>query len=208
MSTFKTLIALMALVLAGCASTPVVRDRSVDQDGYTLLASSRSLEGAEQADVVVFFHYACPHCHRLYADHLRQWLQQNPDRKVSFVPVTWAAPLVPLARAYHAGAQANLHLAYHAALFAAIQQDPTQPREKAWFADIAAQCCGIDRQAFETAYDSDAVQQRLAVATDVVRRVEIDSTPSVLVRGKYLLTTAAAGSPEALIRLMDELLER
>jgi thiol:disulfide interchange protein DsbA len=206
MSLFKTFIASMALVLAGCASTPVVRDHDVDKDGYTLLSSKRSLEGAERADVVVFFHYACPHCHRLYADQLRDWIQKNPARTVSFVPVTWSSTLTPLARAYHAGAQAGLHPAYHEALFVAVQKDPALPRDAAFFADVAADCCSADRQAFKALYGSDAVEQRMVAAADVLRRVQIDRTPTVVVDGKYLITTSSAGSAEDLIRLMDELL--
>jgi protein dithiol oxidoreductase (disulfide-forming) len=207
-SLFKVPLAVLALVLAGFSSTPFARDRDVDKEGYTLLASSRSLEGADQAEVVVFFHYACPHCDRLYTDHLRHWFKKNPTRRVSFVPVTWAPPLVPFARAYHAGAQAKLHPAYHEALFAAVRKDFSRPKDKAFFADIAAQCCGVDPQDFETLYDSDAVQQRTAADADILRRVGVERTPTVLVAGKYLLSTASAGGAEALIRLMDELVDK
>jgi thiol:disulfide interchange protein DsbA len=205
MSIFKTLITLMALVLAGCASSPAVRDQDVLLDGYTLLSSSRSLPSAAPSDVIVFFHYACPHCNRLYSDHLSTWMQQNPDTRITFVPVTWNSNLVPLARAYHAGEEAKLHPRFHVALFAAQQKSTMQPRDKTFFAGIAAECCGMDAAAFEAVYESDAVQQRMLAAAEVLRTVQIDATPNILVGGKYLITPTAPGSIEKVVSLMDAL---
>ena len=67
---------------------------------------------------------------------------------------------------------------------------------------------GVDATTFKNTFNSFSVVAKVKRADELVRRYQAQSTPSVVVNGKYLTTGAAAGSYEEWFKVIDELAAR
>ena len=66
----------------------------------------------------------------------------------------------------------------------------------------------VSSEDFERTWNSFEVSQKLRVASDLARRYEIASVPSMVVNGKYRTGGAEAGSYPKMIEVIDELVVR
>jgi thiol:disulfide interchange protein DsbA len=64
---------------------------------------------------------------------------------------------------------------------------------------------GVSRDDFEGAYNSFAVHTKLQRADELARRYRVDSTPTVVVNGKYRTNASMAGGYPELLELIDAL---
>jgi protein dithiol oxidoreductase (disulfide-forming) len=64
---------------------------------------------------------------------------------------------------------------------------------------------GVDAATFKAAWDSFEVQAKLQRADELNRRYRISSVPTIIVNGKYTTDGPMAGSYDALLDLVDEL---
>jgi thiol:disulfide interchange protein DsbA len=67
---------------------------------------------------------------------------------------------------------------------------------------------GVDRQKFSDAYNSFAMQSKIARSRQAGRDYDIHGTPSLVVDGKYVTSPAMTGSNEAVIPVLNELIEK
>ena len=66
----------------------------------------------------------------------------------------------------------------------------------------------MDPDEFLKAYNSFGVNAKLQQAQAKVRGARITGTPSMLVNGKYVVTASMAGSHEAVLKVVDYLVEK
>jgi thiol:disulfide interchange protein DsbA len=66
---------------------------------------------------------------------------------------------------------------------------------------------GVDRDRFEQAYRSDAVTTQLAASRELTDLFEVQSTPSVIVDGRYLTSSGMTGGVAELLLVMEDLIE-
>lgn len=158
----------------------------------------------DQVEVCEVFWYGCPHCNAL-DPMIEQWRNQQPDY-VHFVrvPALWNPTLQIHARMFYTAQELGKGEEMHAAFFREIHERgnllDTEAAIQAFFGQF-----GVDAAAFKTAWDSVAVNAKLQRADELNRRYRINSVPTMVVNGKYTTDGPMAGSYEALLALVDEL---
>jgi len=124
-------------------------------------------------------------------------------------------------RAYLAAQILGIDKRTHDAMFEAIWKtgelaivDPRTNRLKvpspdiqdaaAWYAKTA----GVKPEAFVSAANSFGVDSRIRQADQLVKDYRVESTPTMIVNGKYRLTPQSAGGPDQVIELVNWLWQR
>ncbi|HEX6999408.1 MAG TPA: thiol:disulfide interchange protein DsbA/DsbL [Gammaproteobacteria bacterium] len=159
-----------------------------------------------EVEVAEVFWYGCPHCNR-FEPYLERWQASKPSY-VSFVriPAVWNPLLQLHARAFYTAKELGKLEEMHAAFFREIHENhnplDTEERLAEFFGRF-----GVDRAAFEQAFDSYEVHQGLQRAEELNRRYRIQSVPSVVVNGKYTSNATMAGDYDRLLALVDFLAE-
>ncbi|MDN5869445.1 MAG: thiol:disulfide interchange protein DsbA/DsbL [Nitrococcus sp.] len=175
---------------------------------YRRVEPSQPTTSEDQIEVIEFFSYGCSHCFE-FRPMLHGWLEQaGDDIELKRVPVTfgrqsWAL----LAKAYYAAQALGVIEQIDKPLFEAIHVDGRQFSNEQELADFFAQH-GVDRQAALNAFDSFAVEVNLRRAERMVHSYGVRATPSMAVAGKYLVDPSAAGGQEAMLGVVDFLINK
>ena len=67
---------------------------------------------------------------------------------------------------------------------------------------------GIDRKKFAAAFDSFSMGGKIQRSTQRAQSYGINGVPSIVIDGKYLVSTAQAGNYETMIKTVDELVKQ
>lgn len=159
--------------------------------------------GVEVAEV---FSYRCVHCAR-FAPVLDTWKRrQARDVRLVYVPLPYSGDDM-LARGFFAASDAGALGRTHAGVFRAIHNDaqlPSNPSADEMAAHYAS--AGLDGQAIRSAMTGDAMQARLMAAYRFAMASGVDSTPTLIVDGRYRVL----GQPsfEQTLRVVDALIAR
>ena len=205
--------ALLALALAAAASFPMstpAQDAAPLQAGkqYTLISPAQPTGSpAGQVEVTEIFMFGCPGCYA-FEPQLQKWLATKPAY-VNFVrvPAMWE-PWAPLhARAYYTaealGKLKDIEGPFFNEFHAKGNKLDTEAKIAAFF-----QLYGVDPATFKNTFNSFSVVAKVKRADELVKRYQAQSTPTVIVNGKYLTTGQQAGTYEAWFRVIDELAAR
>jgi thiol:disulfide interchange protein DsbA len=157
---------------------------------YRLIPIPQPTVSGNKVEVLEFFWYACPHCYHLQPS-LQAWLKRKPvDVEFRRQPAAFQENWLQLARTYYALEAMGLPEKLHHDVFAAIHdQRSLNPQALArdpkpvfdWMASK-----GVDRQKFVDIYNSFAVNARTQRTIEVTGNYDVNSTPTVVVDGKYL----------------------
>lgn len=192
-------LALVFIALPAAAQQP---KRDVD---YRLISQQR-IETAERVEVIDFFFYACPYCSEL-APLLDLWLKRKPDDVVfRRVPVVRHDSWIPLARLYYTletmGEAGRLHgevfRGYHAENLAMSQEKVIAQ----W-----AEKHGLNGDKFMAIYRSEETRQKVERARKMTMDYEIQSTPSVVVDGRFLTSSAMTPDVPQVITVLEGLIQ-
>src|SRR5262245_2728926 len=158
----------------------------------------------DQVEVCEVFWYGCPHCNAL-DPMLEEWRKQLPDY-VNFVrvPALWNPTLQIHARMFYTAQELGKGEEMHSAFFREIHERGNMLDTEAKIQEFFGRF-GVDADAFKTAWDSFAVTAKLQRADELNRRYRISSVPTIVVNGKYTTDGPMAGSYEALLEVVDEL---
>ena len=138
-----------------------------------------------KVEVIEFFSYACPHCATLESP-LNAWLKKrSADVDFKRVPVVFNDSWAPLARLYYSLEAMNLVDKLHGEVFKALHDQKMRLTDAKAIADWVASK-GVDRQKFNDAYNSFAVQSRTKLSNDMSRRYSVEFTPALIVNGRFL----------------------
>ena len=195
---------LLALLLpfAAAAAPPA----PVEGQDYELIAGGAPYEAVPgRIEVVQVFGYTCPHCAH-FEPSVQAWKAKLP-KDVKFTPV--AAPFggqwMPFARAYFAAQALGIAERSHEAVFRAIHEDGTLPRNPS--DDELAQFYmqfGVQPARFIATLNSPAVDAQMQRAYDFLERSGVDGTPTMVVAGKYRVTAPQA----TVLRVVDQLVAK
>jgi thiol:disulfide interchange protein DsbA len=64
---------------------------------------------------------------------------------------------------------------------------------------------GLNRERFEQALQSDSVMAQVEASRALTHAYQVDTTPSIVVEGRYLSSSGMAGGVAELILILDEL---
>ncbi|TZF80670.1 thiol:disulfide interchange protein DsbA/DsbL [Cognatilysobacter lacus] len=160
-------------------------------------------------EVVEVFGYTCPHCAH-FEPMLEAWkAKQQPDVNLVLVPAPFGGWWQPFAKAYHAADEMGLVQSTHAALFNALHVDHALPTPPAIATDKQVAGFygqhGANAAEFEKRMNSAGVAQKLKRDAAFLERSGADSTPTLIVDGKYRVI---GQSPEDTLRIVDALVAR
>jgi thiol:disulfide interchange protein DsbA len=160
--------------------------------------------GPDQVEVAEFFMYSCIHCYN-FEPYIQQWLPTKADY-VNFVrvPTVWNELVRLHAQAFYAAEALGKGEEMHTPFFRSMHVDgnylQTEPEIASFFARF-----GVDREEFESAFESFSVHAKVQRADELARRYRVSSTPTVVVNGKYVTNASMAGGYDQLLDLIDTL---
>lgn len=204
-----------AILLAQADASSVPQDwKYVENEHFTRLVPTQpTVGGADKIEVAEFFWYGCPHCYT-FEPHINDWAD-NKAANVRFVriPAMWNRGLELHAQLYYteevlvANGVIKEPAVFRDAVFAEYHRRSNRLGSKEAIQTLFARF-DVSADDFERAWSSFEVNQKMRVASDLARRYGIANVPSVVVNGKYRSGGAEAGSYEALLELIDELIAR
>jgi protein dithiol oxidoreductase (disulfide-forming) len=186
--------AVFALTAAGLASAAWAQGGPVEGRHYAKLA--QPLPGpAGKIEVIEFFFYKCPHCFA-FDPLLEDWLRHLPP-DVSFrrVPVGQQAMLKLHARMFYAlEAMGALTPAVHTGIFNAFHRQGVDANDEAAVVALVGKL-GVDTAKFKAAFSSFGIQAKLAQGQKLAEQAGAESTPTLLVGGRYRTTPGMGAAP-------------
>ena len=208
----KQFIAALRSVALGAAAfllasmpVPVAAEPMEDVD-YVLIAP-QPVVAPGKIEVIEFFYYGCESCNRL-EPQLQSWLR-TLAQDISFrrVPALRRTAWVPLARVYFALEQLGEIERLHTRVYQAVHDNGLNLGNSSELYEWA-QKFGLDRGKLAQALDSDVVRAQVQRARDATVAYGIRATPSFVVDGKYVTSGGMVGSLEALLPIVDGLIDK
>lgn len=159
-----------------------------------------------KVEVVEVFNYFCVHCAH-FQPLVDQWRKKLDTTKVQFVylPATFNPPFTLLAKGYYTAASMGIAEKTHQGVFDAIHTRNMPTTNFDQVADVYASL-GVSRDSFLKASESFIVATQTRRANDLITRYRVDSTPTLIVAGKYRVTMDSAGGPEKAFQVVDQLI--
>jgi thiol:disulfide interchange protein DsbA len=189
---------------------PAVDMANAPREGidYTVLASPQPTYGKGGIEVAEVFAYTCIHCANLQP-LIDSWKSRQPsDVRFTYVPGAFGGIADNFARGYFAAEATGLLDKTHNNLFKAVLIERTfQTASVEEIADwYAGQ--GADREAFLSTMQSFAVNAKLNRARQFAMRTGVNSTPTMIINGKYSAVANAERGAEGLLQTVDWLVAR
>lgn len=194
------LLAFLALATA-LVGNPA-RGQSFD-DAYARIKPAQPTQSGDKIEVVEIFWYGCSHCFR-FEPYVEAWKQGMPE-DVAFrrVPAAMNKGWLVHARAFYAAERMGVLEQLHTPLFRALHVARRKISDRKSLLRFVDEN-GIDRKEFARHYDSNETDVKLKQAFLLARNARVTGVPSLIVNGKYLVTSAA-GSFQRMLETVDHL---
>lgn len=189
----KSLAVVFALLTVAGNVAQAQSGAPVEGKDYIEIPDGSPLVPAADGKVVVeeFFNYICPACYSFEPRFVAWQKELPPYVEVVHIPAAFRADFVPYAHAYYAAQAFGLADKTHSAVYDAIHRAHTLPAEgdrpdeskiAAFYADY-----GVDADEFLSAMNSFGVDLKVRQATQHMQQCKVNSTPSLVVNGRYLV---------------------
>lgn len=192
-----------ALASAGLFSPALEEGKS-----YQVITPEQPTVSGEKVEVVELFSYACPHCYH-FEPTIERWLKTKPEN-VKFVrmPVIFRDDWAIYAKAYYTAEALGVLDKIHGPLFSALHAQKRRiGDEAALMAFFAEQ--GVSNADFKKVFNSFAVDSKVKRSKELTRRYGINSTPSMVVNGKYRVDGQMAGGlNDRFLQIVDGLIAK
>jgi thiol:disulfide interchange protein DsbA len=175
---------------------------------FTVLSPAQPTStDAGKVEVAEIFMFGCPGCFG-FEPHVQRWLGNKPDY-VNFVriPAPWNPAAVLHARAYYTAEALGKTEEIDGEFFREIHTNRNMLETEAKLASLFAKH-GVDEATFKSTFNSFAVNAKLKRAEELIKRYRVQSTPTVIVNGKYSTTGSMAGSYDAWFAIINDLAAR
>lgn len=159
-------------------------------------------------EIVEFFNFSCPHCHRLQG-HLNKWRADNAAEDIALVhqPVVFQRYNGHFARVYYTLEGLDIADEFIPKIYTAIHTERQLLNSRGRFLDWLEDQ-GIDRDRADKMYDSFTVVSRAKRAADVALDYGISSTPHLAINGKYVIGPSLSRSYETMLETLSTLIDR
>ncbi|OGA10116.1 MAG: hypothetical protein A2W68_10120 [Betaproteobacteria bacterium RIFCSPLOWO2_02_64_14] len=172
---------------------------------YRLLAPGQPVATGDHVEIIEFFWYGCPYCFELQP-LLEAWLRRKPaDTAFRRIPAVMRETWAPHVRIFYTLAALGELERLHQKVYDAYHVDALAMSKPDVVAQWAARH-GIDRETWLAAYISPQVDQGVDMARESTSRYQVPGTPSLVVDGRYMTSSALAGSVPGVIPILDELI--
>lgn len=164
-------------------------------------------DDSQKVQVIELFSYSCPHCFRL-DPQVTEWKQTLPENaEFQLVPAIFRDSWLQLARVFYAAEQTGDLAMLHPKLFNAIHVERRRLTTEDELLDFVEDQ-GIDREAFAKQMNSFTVQTKVKKALVLSQTSGITGVPAMVVDGKYRTDAPQAGGLEAMLDVVDHLVEK
>ena len=155
-------------------------------------------------EVVEFFYYGCRWCNEA-EPHVRRWLERKPaDVTFRLQPALRNTRWITLTKAFYVLEAEGKLAALHGELFRAYHRDDINLEDEAVLTDWLVEH-GLKRARVEALLASPEVAAKVEAARVATYAYQVDSTPSVVVDGRYLTSSGMAGGVAAMMEVVDAL---
>ena len=163
----------------------------------------------ESKDIIIyeFFWYGCPHCYNLEPTMDRIEADLEKDTKVVKLPVALRDSWIPHAKLYYALKQMDKIDQVHNLIFEEIHLEDNQLNTEQQMIDFLGKH-GIDTGKFIEKYNSFGTQARIKKASNLAKKYQIDSVPTIIINGKFLTSGSYVSSYDELYSVVNLLVER
>lgn len=193
--------------LAACAADEEAGQSFKAGEDYDLITPAIHTANPDKIEVAEFFWYGCGHCYN-FEPMVSQWKKTLPD-DVEFrpIPAVWNPAMELHARAFYAAEVLGVGETMHPVLFQAMNVDHKRLGSEEELAEMF-EANGVSAQEFSRAFNSFGVSSQVRQATSQAKAAKLTGTPSMMVNGKYFISTRKAGSQANMLKLADYLVEK
>jgi len=203
MTFFKGLL----LLLASLFSAQLYAEEFKAGVDYDLVNPAQPTLDPSKVEVLEFFWYGCPHCYHFEPD-LNAWLKTKPSnvdfiRQPAIFNEHWAAHAKAFFTAETLGVLDKMHADFYDAIQNKKESLETEEDLAAFF-----KAHGVNNEDFHKAYASFAVDSKLRLANGLAAKYGVTGTPSIVVNGKYLVSSGKAKSFPRMIEITKALIQQ
>ena len=185
---------------------PSTKDEELDETTEQAPVDDES--ATDQISVVEYFSYGCPHCYRL-EPFIESWLDSKTDDvKFSRVAAPTRTDWIPYARAYYIAEVLGITEKVHSLLFRAIYVNKQPMGRKRPLKRMFENVADVEPDKFEEAFESDKIPRLIQAAAKEMKAFGINSSPTIIVDGTYLITPETAGDLGLIFEIVDFLVEK
>ena len=161
----------------------------------------------DKIQVVEAFWYGCPHCYNLEPTMERIEADLDKDTKIVKLPVALRDSWIPHAKLYYALQQMGKIDEVHNLIFEEIHLEDNRLNTEQQMVDFLGKH-GIDTNKFMEKYNSFGTEARIKKASNLAKKYQINSVPTIIVNGKYLTSGSYVSSYDELYSVINLLIER
>lgn len=199
----RVLIALAGLPLAAQAARTTPDDLMEEVD-FHLLSTPQPVADPKRVEVIEFFYYGCRWCNE-FQPHLDRWLEKKPgDVQFRYQPAIRNTRWMVLTKAFYALQQMQQLGRLHHALYQAFHRDNVNLEDQAVLTAWLLKR-GVELKPFETLMQSDEIMAKVQAAREMTIAYDVQSTPSVVVDGRYLTNSGLTGGVARLMEVSEAL---
>lgn len=176
------------------------------------LIDTPDLPTGDKVQVTEVFGYGCPHCNALQP-HLAAWEKKLPtDVQFNYMPAAFGPGPAhcwdEFARGFYAMQAMGVPIAkFHDGVYKAVWAGAGFTGDCS-IVPKAFASFGVDPQAFSATAQSFAVTAKVGQAHDQILRWGIDSTPTVIIDGKYRVLEQVDSGPDGMLHTIDWLIAK
>ena len=173
---------------------------------YVQISTEKQQE-SKSIIIYEFFWYGCPHCYNLEPTMERIEADLDKDTKIVKLPVALRYSLIPHAKLYYALQQMGKIDEVHNLIFEEIHLEDNRLNTEQQMVDFLGKH-GIDTNKFMEKYNSFGTEARIKKASNLAKKYQINSVPTIIVNGKYLTSGSYVSSYDELYSVINLLIER
>ena len=159
-------------------------------------------------EVVEMFSYACVHCYN-FEEELNAWVAEQADDVIfRRVHVVFNQHSFNLAKAYFAAEELDVVDEVHEWIYSAIHINRLRMQQKDLLTRLFESRGGIPAEQFHDVFDGFTVQNQVRKSDQLIRVWRIQSTPSLVVDGRYVAGGTSIRSNSQLLPVVDFLLDK
>ena len=154
-----------------------------------------------------FFSYGCIHCYNFDPD-LTDWVEANSDR-INFVrtPAITSDYWRILGRNYYTMDKLGIVDKYHLPFFREVHEVKRNFTNLNRLGDYF-DGKGTTADEYRQVFSSPEISRKIAVADQMMRRLQVASVPTIIVHGKYMIRPTQSVGTVRMLEVMDFLVDK
>ena len=184
----------------------IITSPNVFAQKYVQISTEKQQE-SKSIIIYEFFWYGCPHCYNLEPTMERIQADLDKDTKIVKLPVALRDSWIPHAKLFYALQQMGKIDEVHNLIFEEIHLEDNRLNTEQQMVDFLGKH-GIDTNKFMEKFNSFGTEARIKKASNLAKKYQINSVPTIIVNGKYLTSGSYVSSYDELYSVINLLIER